>query len=100
MYVLALLAGILLLRLEAKRRGLPPERMMDVAFYIFLGGLIGGRLYYVLFSWSYYAAHPQKIIAIWEGGMAIHGGLIGGLIGGWLYARSTGLPYLTLCDMA
>ena len=100
MYVAALLMGILILRLEAKRRGLPPERMVDVAFYVFLGGLIGGRLYYVLFSWSYYAAHPQKIIAIWEGGMAIHGGLIGGLIGGWLYARSAGLPYLTLCDMA
>lgn len=100
MYVLALLMGIYLLRLEAKRRGLPPDRMVDVAFYAFLGGLVGGRLYYVLFKWGYYSAQPLKIFAIWEGGMAIHGGLIGGLIGGWLFARASGLPYLTLCDMA
>jgi phosphatidylglycerol---prolipoprotein diacylglyceryl transferase len=100
MYVIALLVGICILRHEAKQRGLPQERMVDVAFYIFLGGLIGGRLYYVLLKWGYYSAHPLKIIAIWEGGMAIHGGLIGGLIGGWWYARAAGLPYLTLCDMA
>jgi phosphatidylglycerol:prolipoprotein diacylglycerol transferase len=100
MYVTALLVGILLLRLEAKRRGLPSERMVDLAFYIFIGGLLGGRLYYVLFNWGYYGSHPLKIIAVWEGGMAIHGGLIGGLIGGWWFARMSRLPYLTLCDMA
>jgi phosphatidylglycerol:prolipoprotein diacylglycerol transferase len=100
MYVIALLVGIYILRQEAKRRGIPQERMVDVAFYAFLGGLIGGRLYYVLLKWGYYSTHPLKIIAIWEGGMAIHGGLIGGLIGGWWFARSVGLPYLTLCDMA
>ena len=54
---------------------LPPERMVDLAFYTFVGGLLGGRLYYVLFKWGYYGAHPWKIIAVWEGGMAIHGGL-------------------------
>ena len=100
MYVLALLVGIWLFRLEAKRRGLPPERMVDLAFYIFIGGLLGGRLYYVLFNWGYYGSHPWKIVAVWEGGMAIHGGLIGGLLGGWWFARSSGLPYLTLCDLA
>ncbi len=100
MYVTALLVGIILLRLEAKRRGLPTERMVDVAFYVFLGGLLGGRLYYVLLKWGYYGAYPLKIFAIWEGGMAIHGGIIGGLIGGWLYARSSQLPFATLCDMA
>ena len=100
MYVTALLVGIVLLRLEAKRRHLPPERMVDLAFYAFVGGLLGGRLYYVLFKWGYYGAHPWKIIAVWEGGMAIHGGLIGGLIGGWWFAHTYGLPFATLCDMA
>jgi phosphatidylglycerol---prolipoprotein diacylglyceryl transferase len=61
--------------------------------------LLGGRLYYVLFKWGYYGAHLWKIIAVWEGGMAIHGGLIGGLIGGWLFARMHGLPFAILCDM-
>ncbi len=99
MYVLALLVGIVLLRLEAKRRGLPPERMVDLAFYAFVGGLLGGRLYYVLLKWGYYGAHPLKIIAIWEGGMAIHGGLIGGLLGVWWFTRTSGIPFFTLCDM-
>jgi phosphatidylglycerol:prolipoprotein diacylglycerol transferase len=99
MYVLALLVGIILLRLEAKRRGLPPERMVDLAFYAFVGGLIGGRLYYVVLKWGYYGANPLKIFAIWEGGMAIHGGIIGGIIGTWWFARSTGMSMLVLCDM-
>jgi phosphatidylglycerol:prolipoprotein diacylglycerol transferase len=99
MYVIALLVGIWLLRLEAKRRGLPPERMVDMAFYAFVGGLLGGRLYYVLFNWGYYGSYPLKIFAVWEGGMAIHGGLIGGLLGSWWFARKSRMPYLTLCDM-
>ncbi len=99
MYVAALLMGIWLLRTEAERRGLLPERMVDLAFYVFVGGLIGGRLYYVLFKWGYYGAHPWKILAVWEGGMAIHGGLIGGVIGAWWFARATGLSLGTLCDM-
>ena len=100
MYVLALLVGIGLARLEAKRLGLPQERMVDMVFYIFVGGLLGGRLYYVIFNWSYYGQHLTKIIAIWEGGMAIHGGLIGGLLGGWLFARWERLPFPVLCDIA
>src|SRR5258708_8116528 len=100
MYVTALLVGIWLLRLEAKRRHLPPDQMVDLAFYAFVGGLLGGRLYYVLFKWSYYGAQPWKMIAVWEGGMAIHGGLIAGLIAGSFFARhpSRSLPtpsYLT-----
>jgi phosphatidylglycerol---prolipoprotein diacylglyceryl transferase len=100
MYVTALLVGIWLIRLEARRRGLPADRMTDFAFYAFLGGLLGGRLYYVLFKWSYYGTHPAKIFAIWEGGMAIHGGLIGGMIGGWFFARANRMSYATLVDMA
>jgi phosphatidylglycerol:prolipoprotein diacylglycerol transferase len=100
MYVIALLVGIYLLRLEAKRRGLPSERMVDFAFYCFIGGLLGGRLYYVLFKWGYYGANPLKIFAVWEGGMAIHGGLIGGVLGGWWFAHTSRLPFATLADMA
>src|SRR4030095_5789712 len=96
MYVTALLVGIWLLRLEAKRRHLPPERMVDLASYAFVGGLLGGRLYYVLFKWGYYGAHPWKIIAVWEGGMAIHGGLIGGLIGGRGFVPLFNMPLVPL----
>ena len=58
-----------------------------------------GRLYYVLLKWGYYGADPWKIIAVWQGGMAIHGGLIGGLLGVWWFTRTSGIPFLTLCDM-
>lgn len=100
MYVVALLIGIVLLRLEARRRGLSPERIVDAAFYAFVAGFLGGRLYYVIFKWSHYSASPLKVFAIWEGGMAIHGGVIGGMIGLWLYARSSGISVRVLWDMA
>src|SRR5215475_8708675 len=100
MYLTALLVGIWLLRLEAKRRHLPPERMVDLAFYVFVGGLLGGRLYYVLFKWGYYGAHLWKIIAVWEGGMAIHGRLIGGLSGDCLFARIHRPPFAPLSHSA
>lgn len=99
MYVLALLMAIVLLRYDAKRHNLPPDRMMDLAFYTFVAGIIGGRLYYVILRWDYYGANLWKIFAIWEGGMAIHGGLIGGLIGIFWFARLTGVPFLRLADM-
>ena len=100
MYVVALLMGVILLRLEAKRRGLPPERVVDAAFCAFVSGFVGGRLYYVIFKWGYYSDNPLKIFAIWEGGMAIHGGILGGMVGLWLYARSHGMSVRTLWDMA
>ncbi len=99
MYVLALLMAIVLLRYDAKRFGLSPERMVDLAFYTFVAGIIGGRLYYVFLRWDYYGANLWKIVAIWEGGMAIHGGLIGGLIGIFWFARVIGVPFLRLADM-
>jgi phosphatidylglycerol---prolipoprotein diacylglyceryl transferase len=99
MYVLALLTAIALLRYDAKRYGLAPERLVDLAFYTFVAGLVGGRLYYVLLRWDYYGTHLWKVFAIWEGGMAIHGGLIGGMIGIVWFARVIGASPLRLADM-
>ncbi|ETX08022.1 prolipoprotein diacylglyceryl transferase [Candidatus Entotheonella palauensis] len=99
MYVTALLIAIALLRYDAKRYALSPERMVDLAFYTFLAGIIGGRLYYVFLRWDYYGANLLKIFAIWEGGMAIHGGLIGGIIGIFWFARMIKVPALRLADM-
>jgi phosphatidylglycerol:prolipoprotein diacylglycerol transferase len=99
MYVTALLLAIALLRYDAKRYALSPELMVDLAFYTFIAGIVGGRLYYVILQWDYYGANPWKILAIWEGGMAIHGGLIGGLIGICWFARVIKLPALRLADM-
>jgi phosphatidylglycerol:prolipoprotein diacylglycerol transferase len=98
MYVMALLVAIVLLRYDAKRYVLSPEQVIDLAFYTFVAGIVGGRLYYILLRWDYYGSQLWKIIAIWEGGMAIHGGLIGGIIGIFCYARVIQVPALRLAD--
>ena len=55
------------------------DKMIDVLIAGTFGGIAGARLYYVIFRWEYYAAHPDEIIQIWNGGLAIYGGIIGGL---------------------
>jgi phosphatidylglycerol:prolipoprotein diacylglycerol transferase len=65
-----------------------------------LGGLIGARLYYVAFNLDYYLRYPGKIFAVWEGGLAIHGGVLGGLLVGGGYALWRGLPAITYLDIA
>ena len=56
------------------------DKMIDVLLFGTIGGILGARLYYVLFKWDYYSAHPSEILKIWEGGLAIYGGIIGGIL--------------------
>ncbi len=81
MYALAFILGTYLAKKMAKERGLNPEVIENYAFIAIISGLIGGRLYYVLFNLDYYLKFPLEIPAVWHGGMAIHGGIIGGIIG-------------------
>jgi phosphatidylglycerol:prolipoprotein diacylglycerol transferase len=72
----------------------------DLLFYGVLGVVIGGRLGYVLFyKPAYYAAHPLEILAVWQGGMAFHGGLLGVLGAVWLFGRKRGRPFLEITDI-
>ncbi|MEO6032887.1 MAG: prolipoprotein diacylglyceryl transferase [Burkholderiaceae bacterium] len=72
----------------------------DLLFFGVLGVVIGGRLGYVLFyKPEYYAAHPLEIFAVWKGGMAFHGGLLGVLAAVALFARSRGRPFLQVTDL-
>jgi len=71
----------------------------DLIFFAVLGVILGGRLGYVLFyKPGYYAAHPLEILAIWEGGMSFHGGLLGVILAAWIYARRQGIGFLRLMD--
>lgn len=63
-----------------KRAGIDEDDFLTIFMMIVAGGVIGARAYYVLFQWSYYSQYPGEIIAIWHGGLAIHGGLIGGAL--------------------
>ena len=85
---------------KAKKRNIDPKIVENYAFVAMISGLLGGRLYYVLFNLNYYLAHPLEILATWHGGMAIHGGIIGGIIGTFIYAHKKNLNPLTLGDLA
>ena len=63
-------------------------------------GIICARIYYVAFEWGYYSQHPNEIIAIWKGGIAIYGAVIGVVIALAVYSRIKKLSFASLCDLA
>ncbi|HIW12644.1 MAG TPA: prolipoprotein diacylglyceryl transferase [Candidatus Salinicoccus stercoripullorum] len=95
-----MLLGFYLADREADRRGLPEGMFMDLMFYIIIFSIIGARLYYVIFQWEYYSRNPIDIIMINEGGMAIHGGLIGGALAGFIFCRVKGYSFFRIADIA
>ncbi len=95
----AVLIGTLLAQREARRRGEDPETLVNVAVVAIIAALVGARCYYVLFNWDYYGSDPWKIVAIWEGGLAIHGGLLGGVSVGGFWAWRRNLPTFIYLDI-
>ena len=75
------------------------SKMVDVLIYGTFGGIIGARAYYVIFEWDYYSQHLDEIIAIWNGGLAIYGGIIGGIIAGYITCKVEKLNFLNLLDL-
>ena len=65
---------------EGQKRQIMSDDFIDFMLWAVPIGFIGARAYYVIFEWGYYAKHPDQIIAIWNGGIAIYGGLLAGLI--------------------
>lgn len=96
----AMALGLWLAHRDARRRGLDSERLLKASELALLGGLIGARLYYVAFNLDYYSRFPGKIFAIWEGGLAIHGGVLGGILVGGIYAWRRRLPLRQYLDVA
>ena len=81
-------------------RGWTRRDIEDLLFYGVLGVVLGGRLGYVLFyKLDYYSAHPLEIFAVWKGGMAFHGGLLGVLAAMALFARTRGRQFLEVTDL-
>ncbi len=98
-----LLGFVLFVWLGRKRLSRLPnankEFLDDLLFYGVLGVVAGGRLGEVLFYQpAYYAAHPLKILAVWEGGMSFHGGFLGVLVAMAIFARRHQLTWLALMD--
>ncbi len=97
---LALAIGVWLALREAARKSLPMEQVEPLAFSVIAGGIIGARLLHVIDRWDIYAAHPLSIFAIWNGGLAIMGAVLGGTLVGLFVAWRRGLPVRRLSDAA
>lgn len=98
--VLSFFLGLWLSGREAKRVGLDPAVVQDFAFYALIGGVIGARLYYVVFSNpAYFLQRPWEILAVWHGGIGIIGALLGGAAAALWYCRRKGLPFWRFADV-
>lgn len=95
----AVLIGVNLSQYLAKRRHINPELLGDLAIWLVVGAIPTARLYYVLFEWSEYAQHPDRIIAIWQGGIAIHGAILGGIVAALIFAKLRQISFWQLADL-
>lgn len=103
-YSICILLGIILagviINKEAKKYNIPTSFVTNLVFWCVVFGLLGARIYYVLFNLDYYSQSPIEIIKIWNGGLAIHGGIIAGLITLVIYCKKYGVNILKMTDIA
>ncbi|HLO88620.1 MAG TPA: prolipoprotein diacylglyceryl transferase [Nostocaceae cyanobacterium] len=95
----AVLLGVRISQYLAKRRHINPDIISDLSIWLVVGAIPAARLYYVAFQWPEYAKHPERIIAIWQGGIAIHGAIIGGIIAALIFARLKKISFWQLADL-
>ena len=93
-----MLIGIALAIREAKRVGISEDDVLNIAIIAIPVAIICARLYYVIFSWDYYSQNPGEVFNIRGGGLAIHGGLIGGILTGFIYAKVKKLDFFKTAD--
>mgnify|MGYP002623661210 CR=1 FL=1 len=93
-----ILATILIIK-ESKRFNISKEKLTDMLFYTILIGILGARIYYVIFNLNYYSKNILDIFKVWEGGLAIHGGIITGTIFMIIYTKKKDLPTIKIFDI-
>ncbi len=95
----AVLIGVILSQYLAKRRHVNPDLLGDLAIWMVLAAIPCARIYYVLFQWQEYAQRPGDILAIWKGGIAIHGAILGGTLAAIAFARLNKTSVWQLVDL-
>lgn len=102
-YSLCILLGVIvayiLITREGKKQGLPKEFISDLIFYTLIIGILGARVYYCVFNLDYYLANPSEILKIYNGGLAIHGGVIAGLIFVYFYTKKKNISFIKILDI-
>ncbi len=97
--MIGVLVGGLIAINEAKKWEIPEDFMINLFFFLIPISLLGARLYFVAFNWSYYSNNLIEILKVWEGGMGIHGGIIFGLLWVIIYSKKYKVNTLRLLDI-
>ncbi len=97
---IALVVGVAVAMREVRRKGLPAAEVESLAFWVVIGGFVGARALHVIDRWDLYAAQPHLILAVWNGGLAILGAVLGGTVTGVVVAWRRRLPVLRISDAA
>ncbi|MDN4607925.1 prolipoprotein diacylglyceryl transferase [Sporosarcina highlanderae] len=97
---LGIILAFMIVQKEMIRRGMNPDFLTDLLIWAVPISIISARIYYVTFSWEHYKDNPLNIIRIWEGGIAIHGALIGALITTYVFTRFRGVSFWKVVDIA
>ena len=93
-----MILGTLIAIKEAKRVGIKEDYVLDLAIFAIPIGLLGARLYYVIFNWEYYSQNVSQILNFRGGGMAIHGALIGGILTGYVFTKIRKIDFFKMAD--
>ncbi|ALC84507.1 diacylglyceryl transferase [Bacillus sp. FJAT-22090] len=102
-YGVIIAVGIILAFIVAQRemvkRGFHPEYLTDLLIWAVPLAIVGARIYYVIFKWDFYSQNPEKIIQIWNGGIAIHGALIASFLTAYFFTKKRGTSFWKLTDV-
>ena len=103
-YAICIVSGLILAvylsMKEAPRKKIDPDDIIDFILIAFPLAIVGARLYYVIFEWGYYSQHLSEIFAIWNGGIAIYGGLLTGALVLYLFSRRRLIEPIDFLDIA
>lgn len=97
--LISFVIGYFLVLRRARKQGISGTYITDLSFYLIVACIIGARLYYCLFNIDYYKDNLIEVLKIWEGGLAIHGGIIAGLIVLIVYTKKYNIGFLRLTDI-
>lgn len=102
MYAIGIMCALYLIRREVPRKHVAwsDDEIINFVMLSVICGIIGARLYYVGFSWRHYQADLSEIVKVWHGGLAIHGGIIGGTLGVWWFVRRHRAAFWKMADIA
>ncbi len=100
MFALSILAGFYYMRKHGVKKGFDEDTIFALFLVIIFSLVVGARAVFVLVNWPFFMANPEFIIRVDQGGLAFHGGLLGGILGSWAYCRAKNISWFDLADLA